>query len=142
MGKKRQTARTGDKKLYASRESEADSASSRTRGNDSDDDAMYNEVDRYHNKRVEEEYLRLDKGSGEGEGEEDDGITHDREGVFDLGVGGSSEDEDDSDDDTSEEEDSVASSEEEEEEVSSDDDIDLDEQRANVLDWGSRKSPY
>lgn len=150
MGKRsRHSAKTGDSALYGSRSKVAadDDAAKKRRRDDSDDDAMYNEVDRYHNKREEEEYLRFDKDDDADDSDVDDGITHGREGVFDLGVGGSS-DEDDSDDDddssSSEEEDPSDDDEEEDVSVSSDsDDDDLDEDgKTNVLDWGSKKSAY
>lgn len=149
MGKRsRHSAKTGDSALYGSRsKAAADDAAKKRRRDDSDDDAMYNEVDRYHNKREEEEYLRLDKDDDADDSDVDDGITHGREGVFDLGVGGSSdEDDSDDDDDSSSEEEGDASDDDEEEDVSvssDSDDDDLDEDgKTNVLDWGSKKSAY
>jgi len=146
MGKRsRHSAKTGDSALYGKRTKDPSDDDAKKRRTDSDDDAMYNEVDRYHNRREEEEYLRFDKDDDSDDSDVDDGITHSREGVFDLGVGGSSDDDDDDDDSSSEEED--ASSEEDREEdvsVSSDsDDDDLDDDgKTNVLDWGSKKSAY
>ena len=149
MGKRsRHSAKTGDSALYGSRsKAAADDAAKKRRRDDSDDDAMYNEVDRYHNKREEEEYLRLDKDDDADDSDVDDGITHGREGGFDLGVGGSSdEDDSDDDDDSSSEEEGDASDDDEEEDVSvssDSDDDDLDEDgKTNVLDWGSKKSAY
>ena len=101
--KKRQSAKTGDVKLYQSRGKAGIDEKRRRSG--SDDDAMYDEVDRHHNRvdmEEEEEFLKLDgsKSNGDDESEEDDGITQGREGVFDLGAGGSSGDESDSDSDS------------------------------------------
>ena len=86
----RHSAKTGDQALYKSRPEDEPTR------DDSDDDPMYNEVERYHNRKEEEAYLKLDGNSDdEGESSEDDGITKNQEGVFDLGMGGSSEDDDD-----------------------------------------------
>ena len=144
MGKRnRHSAKTGDSALYKAAAAAEDDAKKKRRKDDSDDDAMYNEVDRYHNKRQEEEYLRFDEDADGGSDAEDDGVTRGREGVFDLGVGGSSDDDDDgSDDDSS----SSGEDESEEDDASvssdSDDDDDDDDGKTNVLDWGSKKSAY
>mmetsp|Transcript_206 Transcript_206/g.348 ORF Transcript_206/g.348 Transcript_206/m.348 type:complete len:1383 (+) Transcript_206:113-4261(+) len=106
MGRRsRHSAKSGDQAMYKSRTSQEDDDNQR--GDGSDDDGMYSEVDRFHNRK-EEEFLQLD-GQGDDDDDsssssEDDGVTKGREGVFDLGVGGSS-DEDESDDDDDEEED-------------------------------------
>ena len=147
MGRRsRHSAKSGDQAIYKSRESQEDD----NNRDGSDDDEMYNEVDRFHNRK-EEEFLQLDGNDDDDDGSssEDDGVTKGREGVFDLGVGGSS-DEDESDD-------------EEEEEVmgasrskrtaamlasSSDDDSDDDddeedeEKKSNLLNWGAKKHSY
>jgi U3 small nucleolar RNA-associated protein 3 len=143
--KSRNTAKTGDKKLYASREAETPLAKSSQL--DSDDDQMYNEVDRYHNRR-EEEVMHLDKDDDESESE-DDGITKGREAVFDLGVGGSSSEEDDSDDDDDDDEsssddkdDSDGSSDEEEATTASSDsesdDFEDEPTESDILNWGKK----
>ena len=141
MGRKksRNTAKTGDKKLYKSRDNKSVNESR----NGSDDDDMYNEVDRFHNRREEEDMIRFEKDGDESESE-DDGITTGREAVFDLGVGGSSSEEDESDesdddDDASSPEDDDASS-----SSSSDDSVEEfeDPTKTNVLDWGNKKREY
>jgi len=152
MGRRsRHSAKTGDQSLYKSR-TENDDA----KRDDSDDDPMYNEVDRFHNRKEEETYLELDGNSDDDdESSEDDGITKNREGVFDLGVGGSSDedDEDDEDDDTEEEDERASKRAKqqrvkalEEELASSDDDDshseDDDEAQSNVLNWGDKKHSY
>mmetsp|Transcript_20286 Transcript_20286/g.42428 ORF Transcript_20286/g.42428 Transcript_20286/m.42428 type:complete len:694 (-) Transcript_20286:38-2119(-) len=149
MGRRsRHSAKTGDQSLYKSR-TENEGA----KRDDSDDDPMYNEVDRYHNRKEEETYLKLDGNSDDDdESSEDDGITKNREGVFDLGVGGSSDEDDDDDD--SEEEDERASKRAKqervkaiEEELASSDDSDSDsedddEGQSNLLNWGDKKHSY
>ena len=130
--------------MYKSRTSQDDD---NLRGDGSDDDEMYDEVDRFHNRK-EEEFLQLgghddDDGSSSSE---DDGVTKGREGVFDLGVGGSS-DEDDSDDDDDDEEKVEASSSKKEVTMlasssSDDDDDDDDEKKSNLLNWGAKKHSY
>ena len=146
MGKRnRHSAKTGDSALYKAAAAAEDDAKKKRRKDDSDDDAMYNEVDRYHNKREEEEYLRFDEDAG-GSDAEDDGVTRGREGVFDLGVGGSSDDDDNDGSDDDSDDDSSSSGEDESEEddasVSSDSDEDDEDGKTNVLDWGSKKSAY
>lgn len=158
MGRRsRHSAKTGDKSIYKSRES----SSHISRDDENDDDPMYNEVERYHNRKEEENYLKLDGGSDDDGGdssEEDDGITKHREGVFDLGIGGSSdEDEDDEEDDDSgggEEERAAArrakrAAAMEAALASSDDDDDSDseedeeeETKAQLLNWGDKKQSY
>ncbi len=137
--------------MYKSRTSQDDD---HNRGGDgSDDDAMYDEVDRFHNRK-EEEFLQLDGQSGDDDSgrssSEDDGVTTGKEGVFDLGVGGSS-DEDESDDDDEEEEmmdnksrsksaaAMLASSSDEDDDS---DDDDEDDKKSNLLNWGAKKHSY
>jgi len=145
-GKRRHTAKTGDTKLYESRSKYNNNVSSSK--NSDDEDGMYNEVDRYHNKREEEEeeYINLNEKEDSDEEEEDDGVTTGREGVFDLGIGGSSDeeeedsDEDSEDDDDDDDDKSDASSSDNDD----DDDDELEKYRDNkdVRDWGSRKRDY
>ena len=149
MGRRsRHSAKSGDQAMYKSRTSQDNDNNIRSRDG-SDDDEMYDEVDRFHNRK-EEEFLQLgghgDSDDNDGSSSsEDDGVTKGREGVFDLGVGGSS-DEDDSDDD--EEEDMVEASRSKKEAVmlasSSDDDDseDEDEKKSNLLNWGAKKHSY
>lgn len=143
MGKRRNTAKTGDKALYKSR-----SVSTSTR-NDSDDDGMYNAVDRFHNKR-DEEFLKLDAaGNSSSEEEEDDGISG-RQGVLNLGGGESSSDSSSENDSSSEDEEEPEaiskarppSSSDDDSSDSDDDDEMLNTEQPNVRDWGSKKSAY
>ena len=135
MGRKsRHSAKTGDQNLYKSRTT----SSSIKRDDNSDDDAMYNEVERHYNKHIDvnDDYLRLDGGE---ESEEDDGVTTKREGVFDLGM-----DDDESSDqesDSSEDEEPAIQRQLSEDEDSSDDESD-EEPETNVFNWGSKKHSY
>lgn len=134
MGKRRNTAKTGDKGLYKNRQQDEDSKPRKG----ADDDDMYNEVDRFHNEK-DEEFLKLDQ-QPEDDVVEDDGYA-DKEAVMDLAGGSSSsssDDDDDSDDDDQH------GSESEQEAVSSDDDddSDLEMDEEAVTDWGRRKSSY
>ncbi|KAL7446400.1 hypothetical protein ACHAXH_008103 [Discostella pseudostelligera] len=65
MGRRsRHTAKTGDKSIYKSRSTSTNDAESND--NDSDDnDPMYNEVERYHNRKEEENFMKLDGGDSE-----------------------------------------------------------------------------
>jgi U3 small nucleolar RNA-associated protein 3 len=96
MGKKRQTAKTGDKKLYKSRFADINEAAK-----PKDDDNMYNEIDRYHNEK-DKEFLRLDQQPDE---EVDDDGYADKEAVMDLAGGASSSEEEDDENDDSDDED-------------------------------------
>ncbi len=159
MGRKsRHSAKTGDKSIYKSRLA----ASSQQGEDDSDQDPMYNEVERHYNgkQRQEEEFLQLDQEDGaiDSDEEEDDGITTKREGVFDLGIGGSSDDEEDDDSESDEEDDGKAqlnrrqaavptaasSSEDDDDDESESDDDDDDEVggKSKVLNWGVKKADY
>lgn len=134
MGKKRNTAKTGDKALYKSRDDEDVKDSSR----EVDDDGMYNKIDRFHNER-QEEFLKLDATAQDSD---DDGEQE--EAVMDLGIGGESSDEiSDSSDDDSENDggDGRAAEDSAEEELSSSDD-DEEQETEDVRDWGSKKSAY
>jgi U3 small nucleolar RNA-associated protein 3 len=135
MGKKRNSAKTGDQALYKNRD--ATTASKKSQ----DHDAMFNEVDRYHNQK-EEQFLKLD--ATDTASEDDDGITK-TENVLDLGLADSSEEEDDDssqDDDGQVGVDVDADDSEEEQAVSSDSDDDDEPEQADVRDWGSKKSAY
>lgn len=136
MGKKRKTAKTGDKKLYKGREL---TVSTTKKG---DDDKMYNEIDRYHNEK-DEEYISLVHAPEEHV--DDDGYA-DKEAVLDLAGGvSSSEEEDDGDSDNDENDiENHEVSDEEAHAMSSDDDDDDDDQmeEEGVMDWGRKKSSY
>ena len=155
MGKsrRRNTAKTGDRALYGSRGAGGDAAGGRSGDHRDDEDAVYDEVDRYHNRKDEEDYLKL----GDGEDDEDDEDEYDKqEAVMDLGAGGDSSSSDEGDDDEDEDEgfnrkarqqrqkknraaDDASSS-------SSDDDDDdamMDNMEPeDVRDWGRKKSMY
>jgi len=141
MGKRRKTAKTGDKALYKSRPNQTTTNTA----DNSDDDAMHNAVDRFHNRQ---DFLKLDAGGGSSESE-DDGISG-REGVLNLGGGESSSSEDEDDDDSSEDElavkkkhvKAVASSSEDDSSDSDDEDEVLEMEQSDVRDWGSKKSAY
>jgi len=135
--------------MYKSRTSQDDD---NLRGDGSDDDEMYDEVDRFHNRK-EEEFLQLGGHDDDDDGSsssEDDGVTKGREGVFDLGVGGSS-DEDDSNDDDDEEKVEASSSKKKvamlassssDDDDDDDSDDDDDEKKSNLLNWGAKKHSY
>lgn len=131
MGRKsRHSAKTGDASLYKSRSSKS------SREDNSDDDSMYNEVERHYNKHIDnnDDYLRLNDDGDESE--EDDGVTTKREGVFDLGI---ASDDDDVDEESSgsEEEEAIVLPPDE----SSDDDSE-EEAETNVFNWGTKKHSY
>jgi U3 small nucleolar RNA-associated protein 3 len=139
MGKRRQTAKTGDKALYKGRPNESVADAS----NNSDDDTMYDAVDRFHNRQ---DFLKLDATGSSTDESEDDGISN-RQGIMNID---SSSGDDDSDDDDSAEEQLVAKKREEKDQVSqdedsssdSDDDEMLEMEQSDVRDWGSKKSAY
>ena len=144
MGK-RKTAKTGDKALYNSREQLANQSSSKKR---SDDDPMYDEVDRFHNEK-DQDFLRFGEQEDQNSDEDTDlaGNTH---SVLDLGAGGTSSDEDsDGDDSSSDEEDRFVDKKAEnysssDGSVSSDgdNDDDIDMAQEDPRNWGKKKSMY
>lgn len=143
MGKRRKTSKTGDKALYKSRFNASGGGAVQ-----SDDNGMYNAVDRFHNRREEQDFLKLDAAGGDSEEDYDDGISG-REGVLDLGGGESSSEEEEEDDSIDEPADKkhrrdAASSEEEPISSDSDDDDDniLNMEDSDVRDWGRNKSSY
>ena len=158
MGRRsRHSAKTGDQSIYKSRNNNDTSKHQ----SDDDDDPMYNEVDRYHNRKEEENYLKLDIGDEDNDNssseEEDDGITTKQEGVFDLGIGGDSsdEDEDDSEDEKYREtqrkkrqkvkdmEEALASSSDDDDsDENNSEDEDGDGKSSQLLNWGDKKHSY
>mgnify|MGYP001047215082 CR=1 FL=1 len=153
MGRRsRHTAKTGDKSIYKSRSSSTTAAESND--NDSDDnDPMYNEVERFHNRKEEENFMKLDGGDSEDDesDEEDDGITKHQEGVFDLGIGGSSDEEEDDDSDEHDgdsdddndvrhERNAAAMASSSDDDDDEDDDDDYKSQK--LLNWGDKKHSY
>jgi U3 small nucleolar RNA-associated protein 3 len=165
-GRRKNTAKTGDKALYGQRSQPHQKSHPKSRyrgggGDDgSDEDAMYDTVDRFHNRREkkqQEEFLRLDGndygGGDDGEESEGDNV----EAVMDLGVGGSDDDGDDDDDDESSGSEgesaggstSSSASGDQTKEIDYDDDEEdddsleeRDEEVEDVRDWGKRKSAY
>ena len=156
MGRRsRHSAKTGDQSLYKNRNN--NNTSNNQDDDNSDNDPMYDEVDRYNNKLQEEEnYLQLDvSDKGSSSEEEDDGITTKREGVFDLGM---DDDEGDSssDDNDSEEEGGVdnrqikqkdieqasSSSDSSDNSDSSEDDDQEEDKTSKLFNWGKTKSSY
>ena len=132
MGKKRKTAKTGDKKLYKGREL---TVSTKKKG---DDDNMYNEIDRYHNEK-EQEYIHLDQQPDELI--DDDGYA-DKEAVMDLAGGVSSSDDEDEIDSGDESIQDVEIEPDDEDPVDSSDDDDDEMEEEAVTDWGRKKSSY
>ena len=145
MGK-RKTAKTGDKALYNSREQLANQSGGKKK---SDDDPMYDEVDRFHNER-DSDFIRLDEDGRQGSDDEDADLAGNKHSVLDLGAGGTSSEEDDDDDDSSlDEEDRYVDKKAEnysssDDSVSSDDDDDddLDRAQEDPRNWGKKKSLY
>lgn len=129
MGR-RNTAKTGDKKLYKNR----DLIDSNPVDNDTD--AMYTSVDRFHNER-EQDFLRL-------EGSADD-ASAEEEGVMNLGGAIDDDDESSSSDDESIEkktEDDDDSSDDSHNSSSSSSSEEDDDEERNVRDWGTTKTSY
>jgi U3 small nucleolar RNA-associated protein 3 len=157
MGRRsRHSAKTGGSQSNRKSRVGALEVSRGNRDDSDDDDPTYNEVERYHNRMEEENYLKLDADDDEGGGSssEDDGITKHQEGVFDLGVGGSSDEEDDDDGDSDEHEEeetatqrakksqAIASSDSEGDASDSEDDDDSRDESNKLLNWGGKKYSY
>jgi U3 small nucleolar RNA-associated protein 3 len=145
MGKRRNTAKTGDKAIYKARDAYERKSNSSSR-HDINDDPMNDEVDRFHNDR-EMEFLRLDEGISSGSDNEEDRV----EAVMDLAAGGDSSDDDDNDStddendeagDLDDDDDDKAESSSEENEISSSEDEIAENEENNVRAWGSKKSSY
>jgi hypothetical protein len=143
MGKRRNTAKTGDKAV--SGKGKKQSFERKNASDDDDDDSMYTKVDRYHNQK-EEEFMKLDNVQSDSEEEEE------KEAVMDLGLGGdddtdASGDEPSDDDDDSD----LREDEKEEADLSSDDDAEVsvsssddeeEEEMQDVRNWGRNKKAY
>ena len=143
MGKKRNSAKTGDKAIYKrnAEAREATEASRRSSGKKQKSDPnMYNDVDAFHNEQ-DQNFLKLERDA------EDDASSESDEGeeaVMDLGVGGESSSDDGGDSESDDDEDAaplmrqanVPTSD------SSDDDDDDEEDMEDVRDWGRKKSDY
>jgi U3 small nucleolar RNA-associated protein 3 len=165
MGKKRNTAKTGDKALYGSREKlqqEANNKKSQLELNDVSNDQMYNEVDRFHNDE-DQNFIQLENEENERNKDidEDKDLAGNKMSVLDLGAGGMSSSEED-DDDSSEDEDNnrsqsrrgaasskknkknddMSSDDSEEEDLSDDDDDESIVQEDDPRNWGKKKSLY
>ena len=159
MGKKRRnTAKTGDQKLYQGRQKQQQknqrgkSADNQHHDSDGDDSMVYNHVDRFHNRREEEQFIQLDGGGG-GDDDNSSSSSDHEEAVMDLGMGGesSSEEEEEEEEVDGDDNDSVDRVQKrmarvEAQASSSDDDDDDDddemEPTEDVRDWGKRKSVY
>lgn len=148
MGKKRHTAKTGDKALYKSRDSKNEATDKR----DADDDPMFDEVDRYNNARDELQKDMLHFGNDKNDDSSVDDAPNE-ENVFDLGVGGSSSESEDDDEDDSESADettdhtaaqTVLSDSSVDEDGSSSSDNEFQDQAAetDILNWGKSKRDY
>ena len=158
MGKKRRnTAKTGDQKLYQGRQKQQQknqrgkSADNQHHDSDGDDSMVYNHVDRFHNRREEEQFIQLDGGGG-GDDDNSSSSSDHEEAVMELGMGGESsseeeeEEEVDGDDNDSVDRVQKRMARVEAQASSSDDDDDDDddemEPTEDVRDWGKRKSVY
>ena len=137
MGKRRKTAKTGDKALYKQRETAI------VGHDDDDNDQIYSKVDRFHNER--EEFLKLDQNEDDPESEEE----LQEEAVLDLAVGDESSSDDDSsvaDEDSDrvpQESSSHGEASSSSDDASSEDDSDDDEMPVqDIRDWGKKKSDY
>ena len=153
MGKRRNTAKTGDQAIYKSRNDK----STTKNGVVDDDDDMYNEVERFHNakEQLKDDMLRFD---GEDDDSSDDNGTGRTENVFDLQLSDSEDDEDDKSEDSDDSSDEGAAgknmkdddddsdSGDDEVDLSSDDDDleDIREQanKVDVMNWGKKKKAY
>ena len=144
MGRRRNTAKTGDKALYKKRD---DLGSNQRR--ESDDDPVYDAVDRFHK---DEEFIQL---SREEQGDDSHDEIDRTEAVMDLGLAGessSSEEEDDDKSDSEEENVHVPGQDrslglgddldDEEASLSSDDSDQEIPLKTNVRDWGRQKKDY
>jgi U3 small nucleolar RNA-associated protein 3 len=152
MGRRRNTAKTGDKALYKKRDNVTEENKRTKTGGDND--PTFDEVDRFHNQR-DEEFLKFSREGDDDEESQEDEIDR-TEAVMDLGLGGeSSSDDDSSDDESAGGENGQAhdrrypmgqdafDDEEEEDQVSLSDDSDNEPSlKTNVRDWGRRKSDY
>jgi U3 small nucleolar RNA-associated protein 3 len=160
MGKRRNTARTGDKAIYNSRQQQQQQGrSSSSNKNKDKDDPMYNEIDRFHNER-DSDFIRLGDDGGSDDGDDERALIGNKESVLDLGIGGDSsnedegDDEDDDDDenslehhsrkkkDSDSEESDDSSIEGELEEEDDDDDDDQQNIEQDPRRWGKKKSLY
>jgi U3 small nucleolar RNA-associated protein 3 len=149
MGKRRNTAKTGDRAIYKGRPS---GKSSTKKDDGGGDDPMYDEIDRFHNDK-NKDFLRLDGGQSDDDDDQDDGISG-QEAIMDLGA--VDDDDDDDDDDKSSSDGSeppskyagASGSEDDEDEVSlSSDDSSVGEtkrdyQMGDPRNWGKKKGAY
>jgi U3 small nucleolar RNA-associated protein 3 len=143
MGKRRNTAKTGDKALYSKRGQDDDAGPKRD-----DADPMYDEIDQFH-KDKDADYLKLDN-TNNADSDPDDGMTH-QHNIMDLGVGGDDDDSESSSSDDEgrrggpkaahedDDEDNNSDSEEASMVSSSDDDEDV---VSDPRQWGRKKSTY
>lgn len=154
MGKKRHTAKTGDKGLHKStqRSNINDTVNIGDNDNDSDNkDPLYNEVDRFHNEK-DKDFLKLDQ-QDNGDDDDSEGDDVQEDAVMDLGLGDaySEDDEGDDDDDSSDDDNDMGTKNDEEEDDDDDEeeampfspsDDEEEEMEDNIRDWGRKKSAY
>lgn len=162
MGRKRNSAKTGDKALYANRSKQVSSSRSPVALEDDDNENDHGDVvGRFHRRRGEE-FISLHQGEYNGE-DDGGGLSLHHESVMDLGAGsdsssdGNEDDDDDEDGESMDNGDNAAQHQSNpqddqmemditEESVSSDDSDDDDgEVKDSVLDpqnWGRKKATY
>lgn len=136
MGKRRKTAKTGDKSLY---KKAAEARQGKGVSKQQNDDSMYDKVDQYHNEK-DEELLKLDGGNAN----EDDSDQDEEEAVMDLGAGGdSSEDDDEDDEESDSDHDQLNTLHKAQQELSSSSEDDDEEgDMDDIRGWGKKKSAY
>ena len=96
MGKRRNTAKTGDKKIYRQSVKEQQGDDDADHDRSDDDDPMYDRVDRFHNAKDQQDFLKLDTGDDDGGGSSSSDNDEREEAVMDLGLGGGDDDDDES----------------------------------------------
>jgi U3 small nucleolar RNA-associated protein 3 len=146
MGRKRNTAKTGDKAVYASR----GNRNSNDAEKHVDNDDMYNEIDRYNNARdeLQDDVLNFNQNDDESE---EGGIQNDVENVFDLGIGKSDDESTTTSGSSSQDDGSIGQEEGMHDESLEDDEVSDDESsieemddipKTDLLNWGKRKKDY
>ncbi len=141
MGKKRNSAKTGDQKLYASRSALPSST------NDSDDELHDDKVERYQSER-DTLFMEGQDEDHEGSGEENGG----RRAVFDLEGDDDETDQSDYSDDSDNEEDNHEEYHDDDDDDDDDDgnaspppsdsDDESEEEGPDVMSWGAKKRAY
>jgi U3 small nucleolar RNA-associated protein 3 len=144
MGKRRNTAKTGDRAIYKGRPS---GKSTTKKADGGSDDPMYDEIDRFHNDKSKD-FLRLDGGQSDDDDDQDDGISG-QEAIMDLGAVDDYDDESSSDGSEPPSKYAGASDDEDDDEevsLSSDDssvgETKKDYQMGDPRNWGKKKGTY